>query len=81
MDPRPWTTIKAGETDFGFPSGHSQQAVAGYGYLAYEAYQKNNKYISWIFIIIVYLIAISRVIIGVHDLQDIWGDYYSVLFG
>ena len=78
QDPRPWTNVKANVEGPGFPSGHSQQGVAGYGYLAYEAYQKNSKVISWIFLILVYLIAISRVIIGVHDLQDIWG---GLLFG
>ena len=78
QDPRPWTNVKAHVEGPGFPSGHSQQGVAGYGYLAYEAYQKNSKVISWIFLILVYLIAISRVIIGVHDLQDIWG---GLLFG
>ncbi len=78
QDPRPWTNIKANVEGPGFPSGHSQQGVAGYGYIGYEAYQKNNKVVSWIFIILVYLIAISRVIIGAHDLQDIWG---GLLFG
>ncbi len=73
QDPRPWTNAKANVEGPGFPSGHSQQGVAGYGYIGYKAYQKNDKVISWIFIILVYLIAISRVIIGVHDIQDIWG--------
>ncbi|MFX0148354.1 MAG: phosphatase PAP2 family protein [Candidatus Hodarchaeota archaeon] len=73
QDPRPWTNIKTGYTDPGFPSGHAQQSVAGYAYLGYEAYRKGKRYISWLFIILAYLIAISRVIIGVHDVQDIWG--------
>ncbi|MFX1448936.1 MAG: phosphatase PAP2 family protein, partial [Promethearchaeota archaeon] len=58
---------------FGFPSGHSQLSVSSYGYLAYEAYVKKSKIIFWIFTVLVYLIASSRIIIGVHDLQDVWG--------
>ena len=75
-DPRPYTNLRGGhpvEESFGFPSGHSQQSVASYGYLAYEAYVKENKIIFWIFTVLVYLVASSRVIIGVHDLQDVWG--------
>jgi membrane-associated phospholipid phosphatase len=76
QDPRPWTNVRDSvevEEGFGFPSGHSQQAVATWGYLAYEAYQKKSKVLFWIFTILVYVIASSRVIIGVHDLQDVWG--------
>ncbi|NHJ23746.1 MAG: phosphatase PAP2 family protein [Candidatus Lokiarchaeota archaeon] len=76
QDPRPYTNIRDSEPveeGFGFPSGHSQQAVATWGYLAYEAYQKKNKILFWIFTILVYVIASSRVIIGVHDVQDVWG--------
>ena len=75
-DPRPYTNLRGGhpmEESFGFPSGHSQQSVASYGYLAYEAHVKENKIIFWIFTVLVYLVASSRVIIGVHDLQDVWG--------
>ena len=75
-DPRPYTNIRDSEPiaeGFGFPSGHSQQAVATYGYIAYEAHIKKSKIIFWIFTILVYIIAGSRVIIGVHDLQDVWG--------
>ncbi|MFW9772658.1 MAG: phosphatase PAP2 family protein, partial [Candidatus Thorarchaeota archaeon] len=72
QDQRPWTNDNR-YTDPGFPSGHAQQSVAGYAYLGYESYRKGKKYLSWIFMILVYLIAISRVILGVHDIQDIWG--------
>ncbi|MFX0178531.1 MAG: phosphatase PAP2 family protein [Candidatus Hodarchaeota archaeon] len=72
QDPRPWTNASR-YTDPGFPSGHAQQSVAGYAYLGYESYRKGKKYFSWIFVILVYLIAISRVILGVHYIQDIWG--------
>jgi undecaprenyl-diphosphatase len=75
-DPRPYTNIRDSEPiedSFGFPSGHSQQSAASYGYIAYEAHVKKQKVIFWIFTILVYVVASSRVIIGVHDLQDVWG--------
>lgn len=72
-DPRPPTNYKANAEGYGFPSGHSQNGVAGWGYLAYEAYRKESKILFWIFSILLYLIAGSRLIIGVHDLQDVWG--------
>jgi len=70
-DPRPATNLD--ETGYGFPSSHAHNAVAAWGYIANEAYNKKNKYIPVIAIILIYLISISRVIIGVHDIQDIWG--------
>jgi len=75
-DPRPYTNIRDSEPvaeGFGFPSGHAQQSIATYGYIVYEAHIKKNKIFFWIFVVLVYLIASSRVIIGVHDLQDVWG--------
>ncbi|TFG17578.1 MAG: phosphatase PAP2 family protein [Promethearchaeota archaeon] len=73
QDPRPPTNIKANESGYGFPSGHAQNGVAGWGYMAYEAYRKENKVLFWIFSILLYLLAGSRLVIGVHDLQDVWG--------
>ena len=75
QDPRPWTRREA--SDYGFPSGHSQSAATVYPYIAYEV-RKKNKILAWILIGITYLVAISRVIIGVHDIHDIWG---GLLFG
>jgi len=74
-DPMPWTRREA--SDYGFPSGHSQSAATVYPYIAYEV-RKKNKILAWILIGITYLVAISRVIIGVHDIHDIWG---GLLFG
>jgi membrane-associated phospholipid phosphatase len=73
QDPRPATNYKANESGYGFPSGHAQNGAVGWGYLAYEAYRKKNKILFWIFVVLLYLIAGSRLIIGVHDLQDVWG--------
>ena len=80
QDPRPYTNIRdfgdgpeAVAEGYGFPSGHSQTGMAVYGYLAYEAHVKKSQILCWIFSILVYIIAASRIIIGVHDIQDVWG--------
>ena len=79
-DPRPPTNVDLSaeygltHTDYGFPSGHSQIAVATWGYLAYEFkdQQKFKQFIpSLVCSMIIFLIAISRIIIGVHDMNDI----------
>jgi membrane-associated phospholipid phosphatase len=78
-DPRPPTNLRPlvtgnpTATGWGFPSGHSQQAVPTYGYLAHESYVKENKILFWVFAILFYVVASSRIIIGVHDVQDVWG--------
>ena len=81
-DPRPITNIDLKEdpyflteTGYGFPSGHSQNAVATWGYIAYHFKDKKEPsyLIPAIMSVWIFLIAISRIIIGVHDLQDIIG--------
>lgn len=76
QDPTPWTRKE--EAGFGFPSGHAQNSVASYGYLSHHAYKKGSIYIPWIFLVIIYLITISRVIIGSHDVDDVVA---GLLFG
>jgi len=79
QDPRPWTNTY--EEGFGFPSGHAQNAVAVWGLMSYESYKKENKILQWLFIIFIYLIGISRMVVGVHDLDDVWGGFfYGTLF-
>jgi membrane-associated phospholipid phosphatase len=83
QDPRPTATNTPGPNDgfvepsYGFPSGHAQTAVSFWGYVGYEfkdKYVYKNIQIVPIFTsILIFLIAISRIIIGVHDLQDIIG--------
>jgi len=83
QDPRPTATNEPGpdhgfiEPDYGFPSGHAQTAVSFWGHVGYEfkdKYEYKNIQIVPIFMsILIFLIAISRIIIGVHDLQDIIG--------
>lgn len=77
-DPRPASNARAQADGYGFPSGHAQGSTATYGYLAYHtqknyAQEKWYKYIPWIFLVVIYLVAISRQIIGVHDVEDIVG--------
>ncbi|MFX1567631.1 MAG: phosphatase PAP2 family protein [Promethearchaeota archaeon] len=65
------------ESSYGFPSGHTQNSVAFWGYISYE-FKDRKKYneipiIPIIFSVIIFLITISRVVIGVHDLQDVIG--------
>jgi membrane-associated phospholipid phosphatase len=82
-DPRPNTNINPAEEyglvepDYGFPSGHAQTAVSFWGYQGYEFKDKylyrNIQIVPVIMSILIFLIAISRIIIGVHDLQDIIG--------
>ncbi len=82
-DPRPSTNVDPVEDygyiepDYGFPSGHAQTAVSFWGYVGYEFKDKykykNIQIVPVIMSILIFLIAISRIIIGVHDLQDIIG--------
>ena len=87
-DPRPDTNIDPTEDygfiepKWGFPSGHTQNGFCFYGYLANE-FKDEYKYkqfsiVPVILSGIIFLIAISRMIIGVHDLQDVVGGF---LFG
>ncbi len=80
-DPRPATNIDKTaeygyiEPGYGFPSGHSQNAVAIWGYMGYHFKDKTKPpiIIPIILSILIFLIALSRIILGMHDLQDIIG--------
>ena len=80
-DPRPYTNIDLTEeygfveTGYGFPSGHTQNAVAVWGYMGYKFKDKAKPsyLIPTILSALIFLIAISRMILGVHDLQDVIG--------
>ncbi len=85
QDPRPGPPQNVGdeygfeEPSYGFPSGHTQNSTAFWGFSANEfkdKFKKNNLPIVPIILsVIVFLIAISRMIIGVHDLQDVVGGF------
>jgi hypothetical protein len=82
QDPRPLTNTDPGEitlenpdglieTSYGFPSGHTQSAVATWGYIAYEFREK--LYFVIVMGLFIFLIAISRMIM--HDLEDVIGGF------
>ncbi len=71
--PRPYwinPEVKAfsGETSFGLPSGHAQNAVALWGRLAVAL---RRKWATWLAVILILLIGISRLYLGVHFLTDV----------
>ncbi|UCC19023.1 MAG: phosphatase PAP2 family protein [Promethearchaeota archaeon] len=84
QDPRPVATnigdeYGFAEPSFGFPSGHTQNSTVIWGNLSKE-FKDNYKYnnvpvIPIVLSIIIFLVAISRMIIGVHDLQDVIGGF------
>ena len=65
------------EPSYGFPSGHAQTAVGFWGYIAFEFKDKyvykRIQIVPCIMSVIIFLVAISRIIIGVHDVQDMIG--------
>lgn len=80
QDPRPPGNVDASEDygyvepGYGFPSGHTQMAATTWGYIAYEFKdQSRPNIIPILFSGLIFLIGISRIILGMHDLQDIIG--------
>jgi len=83
QDTRPPTNVGDeygfAEPKYGFPSGHTQNSFCFYEYLANE-FKDEYKYkqvpiVPVILSGIIFLVAISRMIIGVHDLQDVVGGF------
>lgn len=58
---QPWT-------DFGIPSGHSMTPASTYGLLATTFKRNWSKVLIWV---IIFLIGFSRLVLGVHFLQDV----------
>jgi membrane-associated phospholipid phosphatase len=60
------------QTDPSFPSGHAQNGVAVWGYLAY-------RFRNWIFtviaVVIMFALGLSRIVLGVHFPQDVIGGW------
>lgn len=82
-DTRPVTNIDPDEDygfiepSYGFPSGHAQNASCYWGYIANEYKDKPKlmgiPVVPVILSVIIFLVAISRMFYGVHDLQDVIG--------
>jgi len=82
MDPRPDTNfitdINGKASGYGFPSGHTSGSLSFWGYTFYNFKGEEKKIrIIWqsIAMFIIIMVPISRMVIGVHDLQDIIGGF------
>ncbi|MEQ8350584.1 MAG: phosphatase PAP2 family protein [Leptospiraceae bacterium] len=60
------------ESSYGIPSGHSQNALTIWGYLAF-ALRSSGKWIFAAAFLLISLICFSRLVLGVHFPQDIIG--------
>ena len=60
------------ETSYGIPSSHASDSLAVWGYLAYRV-QKN--WFRVIAVVLIVMIALSRLYLGVHFLHDILGGW------
>jgi len=88
QDPRPLTNIDSEgnpiETSFGFPSGHAITANSFYGYTYYNFKPDETKRRIPIQILAIFLmitVPLSRLIIGVHDVQDVVGGFLIGFLG
>jgi membrane-associated phospholipid phosphatase len=71
--PRPFwvsadVTAHVQETSFGMPSGHALNATALWGFVATRM---KNRWIKVIFWALVFLIGFSRMVLGVHMINDV----------
>ncbi len=71
--PRPYwvdSRVKAysTETSFGMPSGHSQDAASIWGAIAVS---QKRRWVTWIAMLLILLIGLSRIYLGVHFLHDV----------
>lgn len=70
--PRPPETVRlVAAGGFSFPSGHATIATIGYGTLAYDVELGTRRARYAIAGVLVTLIALSRVVLGVHFLRDV----------
>lgn len=59
---------KVHESSFGLPSGHAQNAASVWGWMAVEVKQ---RWFTIVMLILIFLIGISRLVLGVHFLGDV----------
>jgi len=57
---------------YGFPSGHTQNTVAVFGYLAYRL---RCRFVTVLALILCLLVPLSRIYLGVHFPTDVLGGY------
>jgi len=80
QDPRPAGNIVDGEAveeSYGFPSGHTYGTVAIWGFFAFNAedFPKKQTLVKILAAMMMIVIPLTRLILGVHDLQDVLGGY------
>lgn len=71
--PRPDATavrVLADEPSPGFPSGHAQGAMTLWGYLAVAL---RRRWLTWLAVVIIALVSLSRLYLGVHFPGDVLG--------
>lgn len=69
-DPR--LSLPYPETTPSFPSGHAQNAVANWGYLAVRF---RTRAMTVVAVLLILLIGLSRIVLGVHFPQDVVGGW------
>jgi len=77
--PRPLEAVLL-EQSYSFPSGHATIAVAFYGFLGYMLMRSTTSWrqqVNRFFLsaVIIALIGLSRIVLGVHYLSDVWAGY------
>jgi membrane-associated phospholipid phosphatase len=76
-DPRPRTNLEMDDpyTSYGFPSGHTTTSVTFYGYLMLDHLGRSRWRVTLTVLLLFAMVAVpfSRMVIGVHDLQDVVG--------
>jgi len=77
--PRPLEAVLL-ESSYSFPSGHASIAVGFYGFLGYlllrsapDLRSRVNRLLLTLLVIL--LIGLSRIVLGVHYLSDVWAGY------
>lgn len=78
-EPRPSVDVAAiSASGFAFPSGHATMSTIAYGLLAYDLRKSTWRVRFAVASVVVSLIALSRVVLGVHYVRDVVA---GVLFG
>ena len=82
LDPRPASNfavdIEGKGTGYGFPSGHTSGTLSfwGYTFFSFKGDETKRRIPIQIFaMFLIIMVPISRLVIGVHDLQDIIGGF------
>lgn len=81
--PRPDVLKLIEQGGYSYPSGHSMIAVSVYGLLLYFVLkQVNNKYLkyglSFLLVLLIISIGVSRIYVGVHYASDVLGGFMLV---